>query len=982
LAGEAPEEAVDVAAFGKALALGKAGVSRAGTLLAGRPGASESAPAAVAPAPVRSTLADTLHFDEGVAGLTGDSPLGFSFAQGAVTLPLAGLSPPLVSAVPLLGTFAVEFWWQVPDTQAETILFDGGVGELEDRVLIALIGGELVLRVSDTSLPDFEAVMPAGHAPPAGEIRYAFDDGLALKADTPYHVLASIGGARDSQLALFVDGLPRGHRSFTTALAEDMKSASSQLPGIAGYGGEEKVRVESTAGFPDRGALRIGQEILEYTQKTEDSFLVRAAGAGDPFGGRGRRGTLAAPHLATELVELVGWTRALGSERASQGIGTLAGALDEFVLAELDPTRLADTISISVVPASGGAPVTIPLGTGLSASNDTLPLVGSGGAALKPGSFQSGGGFAIVFCDYGRSAVAGLQIPNPDAPTNPQDSVTLPAQTENGWLGGAEIVRYAGFDGSQLTGVQRNQSGIPVAAGGNPSSLLTNDQVVSVSGGSTAWTDAREYVTTFDAALLGAIEGLPENPRVFVWPVSLGVTGSKLHDDFYPCPDYKLSAPSAVVQVGIDFQDQTHGTEWVRWNTATDLGFVRDDHEALDRVLEYLMATGLWNPGNGAPTEDTAKQANDEMDFRAQDGTAMCQHEDGERVLPTIVLGRWFSEGNDPLAGIPGRHDSVTLVNTEGDKEWHRVNFASNQDPEWGGAFCLVGLREGITAEFLASDEQDDSRYALAGLPLTGVIQADSTAFGVLKSLNADSRLYTRMLCSPSGELPSARIDAFHLGADFSGRPSTGRAIVDELRFHAPSTPGPYLPDNGRYLLAQDVKLEEDRQLRLAVEQLAFPYGTRRNPVLGGGALEVLGELGQAGGLLLVGEEIVGYAGLYTVDSGNVFLVARALYGTHRAFHLAGEAVTPLLFWPVSPLSSALTETGGRLALADSSGFPADGGLLWVGDELIDYTSRDEGGLQLPLKPGGSRLALTSEGLLRGRFGTLPAEHAAGSMVR
>ncbi len=971
-----------VDAFAEALALGGAGVSRAGTLVAGRPGPAEDGASAVSPSTLRSTLPDTLHFDEGLVGLTGDSPKGYSFAQGPVSLPLAGIVPSLVSKQPLLGTFAVEFWWQVPDTKAEVILFDGGAGELEDRILIALIGGELVLRVSDTSLPDFEAVMPKGHAPPAGEIRYAFDDGLKLLPDTPYHVLASVGGARDTQLALFVDGLPRGHRSFTTALAEDLASANTQLEGIAGYGGEEKVRVESTAGFPDRGAVRIGTEILEYVEKTDDSFVVRRAGEVDSFGGRGRRGTAALKHDATELVELVGWSRALGSERASQGIASLNGDMDVFTIAELDPTRLTDEISVSIVPNSGGAPVTVPLGTGLAYGNSTLPLRGGGGSALKSGSFQSGGGFAILFCDYGRSAVAGQRIPNPNAPNNPQDSVTLPAQTTGGWLGGGEIVRYSGFDGSQLTGVQRNQAGIPVATGGKGSSLAGTDQVDSVSGGSTGWAEQREYVTTFDAAILGAIQGLPENPRVFVFPLSVGVTGSNLFEDFHPAPDGRLSAPSAVVQVGIDFEDADNATEWMRWNTATDLGFVRDDSTALDSGLTYLMATGLWDPGNGAPDDDTAKALNDELDFRAQDGTPMSHHGSGDRVLPTIVLGRWFSSGNDPLVGIPGRHDSVTLVNTDGDKEWNRINHASNQDPEWGSNFCLVGLREAVSGEFLYTDETDDSNYALAGLPLQGQVSADSTAFDIIKSLNADSRLYTRMLCSPSGELPTAPIEAFHMGADWSGRPSTGLAIVDELRFHAPVGSGEYLPDNGRCLLGEDLELEENRQLRLGVEALAFPYGQRRDPVLGGGALEVLGSLGQAGGLLLVGEEIVGYAGLDAVDSGNVFLTARGLYGTQRAFHRAGEAVTALQFWPVSPLASSVTASSGHLPLADSSGFPADGGLVWVGDELIDYTSRDESGLNLPVATTGSRLQLSSEGLLRGRFGTVAAEHPAGTLVR
>src|SRR5262249_12504653 len=163
--------------------------------------------------------------------------------------------------------------FQLHDLEAEAVLLDAGLSETEDRVLVAYTGHQLVLRVDDTGIKDFEARMPKGRAPPSGEIRYAFDDGLQLRMGAPYHGLRQIGGGRDRDLALFVDGVPRGHRSFTTALTADLP-ADTGGTGPMTTGTSTKVKVDSTAGFPERGTLRIGQEILEYTGKEDNTFLV------------------------------------------------------------------------------------------------------------------------------------------------------------------------------------------------------------------------------------------------------------------------------------------------------------------------------------------------------------------------------------------------------------------------------------------------------------------------------------------------------------------------------------------------------------------------------------------------------------------------------------------------------------------------------------------------------------------------------------
>jgi hypothetical protein len=68
------------------------------------------------------------------------------------------------------------------------------------------------------------------------------------------------------------------------------------------------------------------------------------------------------------------------------------------------------------------------------------------------------------------------------------------------------------------------------------------------------------------------------------------------------------------------------------------------------------------------------------------------------------------------------------------------------------------------------------------------------------------------------------------------------------------------------------------------------------------------------------------------------------------------------------------------LPLADPSGFPAAGGLVWLGEELVGYTGRDAAGLHMPTRAGSH--SFDPQGLLRGRFGTVPGEHPTGTMVR
>ncbi|MGQ0554235.1 MAG: hypothetical protein ACT4PU_13570 [Planctomycetota bacterium] len=948
--------------------------SRAGGLVGGRPAAAESLSGGFAAlTPVRSALPDTEHFD---GQRPANSPRGLGAAR---QLPLEALRPQLVSSQGLLGSFAVEFWFELSDVEAETVLFDGAADEIEDRVVIFVRDRQLVLRVDHTGLPDFEARLPEGRSPPGGEIRYAFDDGLQLLPGVPYHVAALIGGARDTRLALFVDGVPRGRRSFTTALTRDLPAGSEAID----------VHVADTSGFPQSGVLRVGGEFLEFVKTSPGVFRAEPAGLSDPFGGRGRRGSVGAAHPATELVELAGWTRPLDSKPAARGNGTLASALDAFTVAEVDGAQLTDEIYMSVVSQATGQTIDVLLGTGLIATAATIPLRAAD-VPLEANSFQSSGGHALLVCDYGFDALTGATIADP---SNPTVQTELGGRTKGGFLGGAEVIRYTAFDGTRLTGVSRNESGIPVATGSCPASdLLSATQPNLVYGGNRAWDVAREFVTTFDVTMTGAGIGLPTKVRVLVVPISVGVSGGELYADYHPEPESGYSGRPALTQIDLDFPEGANATEWIRWDTAADGLLVRDEAAAINGALNAIASSLVWNGDTSSVGEDLLERLDDELDFRGQAGTRAGSHAGGARVLPVHLLGGWFTPSFEPQLGVPGRHDAITLVNpghvleNPGGREWHRVNHAALNDDDWG-SLALVALRDPVGGDFRRAwaynQEGEPTGLAVADLDLEKLF--DETEDGqasqlALETLNADARLFTRMVCGPSGELPTRPPQNFHLNEDYSGRANAAPATIDELRFHAPQTPSPWVPDTGRYVLDEELTFEEDRQLELRVDEIELPHSRKRGALLGADALEVLSELPQAGGLLLIGEEIVGYAGLDPTDSGAVYLTQRGLYGTARAHHAREEAVTPLLFWPASPLAASLTADEASLVVEDGAQFPAAGGLLWVDDELIGYVGNEDGLLTMPARGGGSRAS--ARGLLRGRFGTLPAPHDAGAMVR
>lgn len=964
--------------------------SRPRAVVAGLPGpSSEEDASALAPRPVRSTLPDTLHFDEGVDGLVGSSPAGFSFRdQGSITFTPDAVEPRIVSSIGRLERFTIEFWFECREVpEGDAVLFDGGLGELEDRVLIALLDGELVLRVHDASLPDFEAdVGEQGLVPPTGEIRYAFDDGLDLLPGVPYHVLAEIGGAGPRDLSLWVDGVPRGRRSFHTFLTADVEAAGASGTLLAGN--SERLPVDSTAGFPRQGVLDVGHELIEYIDVEDDAFVVSPLDDGDPFGGRARRRSLPAEHPAGTAVTLAGYSLPLASDVANRGNATLESALGEFGVAMLDANRLDDTISAQVLTnAPGAAPIEIVLGKGLRSTATSIPVTAAGSANLSNDTFSASGGHAMIVAVHDAYA---LTLDLPGGATG--ETFRFPQETIDGdAIDGVEIIRYTGFDGQTLSGCQRHGAGIPSAFGGPASDLVGGGFSVGGLSFGTNFDDRRAFVAEYDGALTSG--GLiPDRPRVLVVPLSVPVAAP--YDDYAPRPD-SAADRSALAQVGLDF-GVDDPTEWVRWNTATQDSLVRDDEDAIDATIARIDQLDAWNPDVSSFNDDAVDQIGEALDLRGQVGTTDSRHASGAQVLPTHMFGGW-GIAHASMAqrgyGAPGRLDAITLVGVQrgeaGEivtvKEWHRINHAAIDDRD--GATdglpeaWLVGLRDPVVGEFLRTDPLDRDNYGVEDGQVDAVLDPESTAYDSVTALAADVRLVTRIIKAPSRELPTGPIATFALGRDFAGRRTEADVVVDELRIATRRAPDDLVPTTATFLLAEELEDDERRELRVDLSGLRYPHRLVRDPVLGPDGLAAAALLPEDGGLLRVGDEIMSYAGFDAVDSGTVYLTGRGLYGTRPQAHPAAAPVEPLVAWPASPLAARATAESAVVPLVDASGFPPGPGLVLIGDELVGYTDVGARSLSMP-HSGGGVTTIGRRGLLRGRHGTRAAEHEAGALVR
>lgn len=444
-----------------------------------------------------------------------EDPEGWNVAdRGPLTIDVTDPMVSLIGSNDYVQPFCFEMWWLPGTAGSESYLFDTGENELSNRALAYFDGAKLVFRVADTTVPDFGSTAENGLTTMA-EIRYAFDDGLDFDPTVPYHLSFYARGSKPTDLALFVDGVPRGKRAFitqTTKSVGPVQQAGGPFSNIAGYNANqgETISVLDTELFPDFGVLRIGDELFEYTGKTKDKFSVSGV-PGQPFGGRARRGTFADPpqtivkqgntqatkeiHPERSIVELYGYAALIAQKRVPNGDSQLSDPLGAFAVAMVDPNAEEAKQKIEVNRPQGGPPLQV--GTGLPATAVRIPITGLGKPAVSSssssgssGSSSSSNQLSSAFSKNGGFALV-VSSPTPP-PSVAQASVTVPGQpgqgpqqqtitfgwnvdrdTPNGKLGRIEMVYYSSFDGTALTGVTRSGGSMLTGVKWQPQSNLS-----------------------------------------------------------------------------------------------------------------------------------------------------------------------------------------------------------------------------------------------------------------------------------------------------------------------------------------------------------------------------------------------------------------------------------------------------------------------------------------------------------------------------
>lgn len=476
--------------------------------------------------------------------------------------------------------------WVKPQTLAPGVLLDVGQSSLEtDRVTLAIEDEDLVLRVLDGpgDHPDTTEIEE-------GVLRFplAAGEGPGLAADTWSHIEIDVTGNRPDQMTLMVDGRAFGvERPGLSALASGITATTAQI------------ELEDGEGFPDRGVVRIGRELIEYVKSGTDTLdathqLGGNANAG--FGGRFARPPFidGQPPLATYVaevdgqhaagtpVEVMGYSIPLATSVPSTG-GALADDIGNFAVARV--TGIAGS------PTATGFPVweeTIGnLGNGLAADSpltglQLIPVDGDDTVISTEdmmASFSLSGGYAALV-QWTPSALTGAALLG--SPTVQAGQYRGPNSEP---MFGVEIIRYTGRNGGTLLVDQTGRSALEGLAAAN---------------------EPRAFVVNWNGGW--AVSGIPSSPGnsrfrrgLFVVPLSIPASG------------FTLPALASGATPRSEFAQLTHTgseyplTEWVRFDSVHNGHLVRNSRGGLialtiqltDTVSGATMIFTTPGPGGG-----------------------------------------------------------------------------------------------------------------------------------------------------------------------------------------------------------------------------------------------------------------------------------------------------------------------------------------------------------------------------------------------
>jgi hypothetical protein len=924
--------------------------------------------------------------------------------------------------------------WFKPRDLTPGILLDVGTTSLQsDRITLAIEEDDLVLRVLDAAGAHPESLEGEG----TGELRYALapGDGPGLQEGTWSHVSIDVRGNAPELMTMLVDGRSIGVR------AMGLSSLDGPLPD-----GTATLALESSEGFPEIGVARVGDELIEYrrigdTLEARHETTGRLAG----FGGRVAREIIDyqngvpvnsgldkdTTHPGGAAVAHYGYSLPLRSN-APTGEGRLSGELGVF--AAFRVTGVSFVGDPDVTPGPGQRIIVHPnFDLGLGIDGDAISLLELAWVDCPGGSgtdspcesmtlermacFSPGGGYALLM----QENEAGYRT------LDGRSSSIPPITTSNVTLGGYEIVRYGGVEGTTLQILERG-----VRAPGE-----TNSSV-------------RAFVIDWEN-VTWSMEGFAGDPgatvaaSLFLIPISIEVPGADALAAFLPPQE-----GSEIAQ--ITHIDQAELTEWVRYDQIDRSFLVRNHPDALQGA--FLAATpyqpqGIYeDPGTGgggggntgggqntggvsvprtqammvsaAPPPSpqpagAAAQTNDGADsglgsaywlgvlgvdelgdapisrsigeafqFRGVLGTFSHRHPAGSTVLPVFRVWR---QTRTPATGWPGRLDQAFLVDSDtADPGWpvtvhlSRIPFEHRWEP-WR-------IDPGNPAQGVASGEPNDVMDQ--GIDLTSIfvglqqqapvpIAAGDGPPCSGAAVPADVRCKARLIKFPSGELPRIA-ETVVLGASIQGG-EIPAVTIDEAVFGSAEfgqgTDAEEQIEGARMILTREEISEEAMELFVQPNAASIAGGEYLDPTK-----DFLDDLPSGGGLLRIGEEILAYESR-DPDGGTIQVApgGRGLLGTLPRPHEPSASVTWLERFDVAMLAADIGADDATLPLEDAEGFPPSGTVL-IGDELIHYTRLRENAIEMPRfsRDPGERDE-EGGGIFRGRFGTQAAAHSAGDAV-
>jgi len=851
-------------------------------------------------------------------------------------------------------------WFFSQDLQTGTMFELSGFENDRNRVTAAMEQGVLVVRVQGTAGPD--AFDLEGNRE---EIIVRIDSAEYPLADRWFHLSVLIRDFSHRGVQVLVDGVPRG----------DIDGFTHLTTALSGYSGPQTggvINVESTQGFPSRGVLRIGPEVIEYTSKTQTSFLTDRDNT-NYFGGRAIREISDAFALTTDTVhpvgsgvELYGYS-ALLQGNIPPGGKSLSGNVGPWSLSTLNE----GVESITGLSILNGFPIPA-LGQGISGSYVGPISLSAFNQTPEDkyfaDAFQSDGGYAYL-------------ISGPIAAINADD---------NSMIGGLEIVQYSSRDGLILTLSARNVM----------APLLPGLATAGVDGvrSQTLSSAGVTHIMQYRGDLISTVSGIPfaEIPglKPYLIPISVHAAGA---DDLSYHPG--LDGFSEYVQLGKQNNPET--MEWIRYDHVVNGHFVRDNWQHLNLTFANLISNfaeddfaqpqpgispiGLdtsWapqEPGNegrptiGKPVEDR----NDLLDshiitsysyrlnFRGVMGTFDHQHVSGDEFVPVFNTLQVPGGLVDAGYGFVGRFDRVAVMqqNEQSLPFWYTVNWVHTPVGNLPDAARIRPLVNYIAFE------------TSTGIPYTGhsLQQLGSVIVG------DDRRQYSRLSKFPNHERPR-NFGNLVVGGTAGGTTPSLQGYVDEVSLTAVGGQGQtgILSARGSFFLREDLREGETSQVR--VHGRDFMLDGFRISVPGIQAGEWLKSL-PTSGLVDIDGELIAYSDLNTAN--GEFTIAtggRGFLGTDIRGHSTGAPLRFMDSRASAALDNNLTSYAETIQIQRLAGFGRSGMVL-INNELIHAPLRGPGGMiSMPRERRGAD-GQVGQGILRGRFGTQPTNHTAGTLV-